>query len=158
MPAILELVALLAVLCPSGAQCCHDIMNMLVLATTIFTSGGNITPARLRRIVQATSRELMTEIDITRESVLQGWNFLSANWSEQQTRREFEQVFEMLSQATQPIALRLSLMCQQTKWKMLIGIVMTIRAINGFRDFPWQNLFEYIQVLTGNGEGVCRVH
>lgn len=61
-------------------------------------------------------------------------------------------IFDVLGQATQPIALRLSLMCQQTEWRMLTGVVTTIRAINGFHDFSWQDLFSYIHVWTGTDE------
>lgn len=64
----------------------------------------------------------------------------------------FRDMFHILGQATQGISLRIGLLCQQTEWRMLTGIIMTIRAINSFQDFPWEVLFEAIKALTGNDE------
>lgn len=149
---VTEVIAILAALCPAGARRRTDIMNLLVLGVTIITSRGNITQARLRRTIQAATRETLSDIDMTRDPIIQAWDFLNANWGGNQVGHQFQMMFEMFGRATQVIALRLGLMCQQTQWKMLTGIVTTIRAINRFQDFPWQDMFDTIAHITGNDE------
>jgi len=151
VPHLLELGAIMALVGPQGAQRQGAISNLLALGTAIVTSGGSMTAGRLRRVIQQASREMMYDgLDFTREMVQRGWDFLSLNFQDPTAvGRNFEVFFTTPSAALTPISLRLTLMCQQTDMKMLTGVVLTQKAIAGYRDFPRQDLCDLIRRVTG---------
>ncbi|CAL8277031.1 unnamed protein product [Merluccius merluccius] len=152
--AILEFFLFYSLNTPHGTRVRTEVMNLFVLGVVILTSGGSITSSRLRKLINVAEKELMIEhVDITREMVQRGWDFLTLHCGHNLgSSQAMEELFATLRTAVTPVSLRLSLMMLQTELKMLTGIVTIVRAINGFQDFPWQDLSTLVTQLTGVDE------
>lgn len=89
--------------------------NLMVLAAAIITSGGNITNAKVWKILLTVSCETMVDtLDITWEQLLCGWDYLTGHWHNvQRSGTDFEQMFHWIGE-TVTLSLQLGLLWQQT--------------------------------------------
>lgn len=104
-------------------------------------------------LITASCETIGNTLNITRDQILPGWNYLTGHWQQvQRPPADFEQMFSQIGGAFTPISLRLGLLCQQTEYRLLTGIVTTFRAIRGFRDFLWTAIFDLVYAQTGLDE------
>ncbi|XP_071968685.1 uncharacterized protein [Engystomops pustulosus] len=150
----MEALLVVALHAPESATLRADISKQMAFGVTILTSGGNITKAKLRKIIRATCADTnMETIDVSIDEVQKGWHFLSTSWeATNRTGQDFKILFDLLQKSAINVSLRLSVLCTQTEAKMLTGIVTTVQAINRYLDFPWDDLFSMILQLTGRDE------
>ncbi|XP_058024752.1 uncharacterized protein LOC131191050 [Ahaetulla prasina] len=148
-----ELVARVMVMSPQGNRFREKILANLTTAVLIVTCAGSISPARLNKILRQIRQETGSlDIEVDQDTVIKGFYFLRAIWDRQTTGQKFEEMFTNLKAEVTKTSLILGTMVEQTRNKMLTGIVTVIQAIRTYEDFPWAELNERIKGVTGKDE------
>ncbi|XP_039220402.1 uncharacterized protein LOC120317685 [Crotalus tigris] len=148
-----ELLALVMVMSPQGNGFREKILANLTTAVLIITSGGNITPARLNKTLKEIRKVTGSQnIEVDRDAVIEGFHCLRALWDEQTTEQNFEDMFTNLKTEVAKISSILGTVVEQTRNRMLTGILTVNQAIRAYEDFPWTELNEHIKRVTGKDE------
>ncbi|KAG8130608.1 hypothetical protein E2320_017176 [Naja naja] len=114
------------------------ILANLTTAVLIVTGGGSITPARLNKTLRQIHQETGSQdIEEDQDAVIEGFHCLHAIWDEQTTGQNFEEMFTNLKAEITKFSLILGTMVEQTRNKMLTGIVAVNQATRIYEDFPW---------------------
>lgn len=148
-----ELVARVMVMSPQGNRFREKILTNLTTAVLIVTCAGSITPARLNKTLRQIRQETGSQdIEVDRDAVIEGFHCLRTIWDGQTTGQNFEEMFTNLKAEVTKTSLILGTMFEQTRNKMLTGIVTVNQAIRTYEDFPWAELNECIKRTTGKDE------
>ncbi|KAG8130607.1 hypothetical protein E2320_017177 [Naja naja] len=89
----------------------------------------------LRQIHQETGSQ---DIEEDQDAVIEGFHCLHAIWDEQTTGQNFKEMFTNLKAEITKFSLILGTMVEQTRNKMLTGIVAVNQATRIYEDFPGQ--------------------
>lgn len=148
-----ELVARVMVMSPQGNGFREKILENLTTAVLIITSGGNITPARLNKTLKQIRQETGSQnIEVDQDTVIEGFHCLRAIWDGQTIEQNFEDMFTNLKTEVAKISVILGTLVEQTRNRMLTGIVTVNQAVRAYEDFPWTELNEHIKRDTGKDE------
>ncbi|XP_013926044.1 PREDICTED: uncharacterized protein LOC106552325 [Thamnophis sirtalis] len=145
-----ELLARVMVMSPQFRE---KILANLTTAVLIITCAGSITPAKLNKTLRQIRRETGSQdIEVDQDAVINGFYCLRAIWDGQTTGQNFEEMFTNLKAEVTKISLTLGTMVEETRNKMLTGIVTVNQAIRTYEDFPWTELNEEIKAVTTKDE------
>lgn len=139
---------------PFCAKLRADAILNVVHNIIIVTSAGNLTRGKARKLSMNISREMAQDIDIDKEVIMKGWDFLLRIWDRtiDTTPDTISNLFETLQTAATTISLRLGIMCEQTELKMLTAITVVLRTIRVTPRFPWDEVNQLVIRKTGRDE------